>query len=113
VDLAIDDAGYLFLAGSTRGTTQFDALGASAPIGLEDTFVVRVDPAGDLDWLGRWGGGVTSFALNPHLGVRTVGAQTLLALSGNVFGTANFGSGKSVTDSGGSDAYAVRMMCGL
>jgi len=107
-ELANDAAGNVYCAGYFSGTTDFDP-GAGmvnlTPVGGYDACLLKLDAAGNYQWVKQIGGPADDFAqglvLNP--------AGTAIYLTGSFKATANFNSGANpMTSVGGDDVFLAK-----
>ena len=80
--IALDDSGNIFCTGNFRGTLDFDPSSGTAmrtPIGVTDCFVLKLDNAGNFEWVKQFGG---------SLGVN--GLSISLDNRGNIYTTGQF-----------------------
>ena len=75
-DIAIDDLGYIYLAGSTNGG---DTFGGQDTKGFDDIFLSKYDPSGQMLWTRIWG----SSTDNESATALTVGGDGGIYLAGN------------------------------
>jgi Secretion system C-terminal sorting domain len=64
-DIAVDDDGNVITVGSFQGVVDFDPGPGNvslAPVGIDDIFVQKLNPAGELIWVERIGGSGADFA---------------------------------------------------
>ncbi|GAC1469538.1 MAG: hypothetical protein NVSMB9_13460 [Isosphaeraceae bacterium] len=100
--VALDGSGNVYTTGVFTGTASFGGVSLTSA-GLTDSFVAKMDNAGNVLWAKQFGGSGhddgTAIAVDP---------------SGNVFatgdfvGTGNFG-GVALTSAGQNDAYVIRL----
>ncbi len=97
-DLAVDDAGNVYITGSFDGTASFQGSLSLSSIGLKDIFIAKFSPAGQVLWAFSIGG----IAGGP--GVDDEGLAIDVSPAGNLFvtgyfqGTADFDPGAGVTE---------------
>ncbi len=108
-ETATDAVGNIFLAGTFAGTVDF-SLGQGTALltsaGVEDIFLAKYSPSGDLQWAKRWGG-PDSDLVN----------ELVIDAAGNVFVSGTFhdtidfdpGNGESLrTSRGEEDGYLIK-----
>ena len=105
MDLAIDSAEGIIIAGRFGGTTQLGGPALTAAGGA-DVFVARYSNTGEIAFAKRFGGG----AADGDLGVSVaVDNARNIYLAGNYRGTIDFGGGHTHTSVGTTDAFVVKL----
>jgi hypothetical protein len=99
--LAVDAAGNAVLAGAFQGSIDFGA-GSIPSAGIDDAFLAKFDASGMLVWGYGFGDA------NPQQSrAVALGPGGLVAVTGTVTGSMDFGNGKTVTSAGGRDAFVA------
>ena len=98
----VDPAGNVIVAGHYRNTVDFGGGGLTAA-GLDDLFVLKLDPNGSHAWS-------KSFGDASNQGTRGVAtdASGAVFITGFMEGTVNFGAGDLIS-LGGQDAFLVKL----
>jgi hypothetical protein len=99
---SFDKSGNEVDAGEFKGT--LNLYGQMLMSDGGDSFVMKRDPAGALVWAKALSG-----SGNQELAWVAVDAGGDVLVTGPLFGTMNFGDGKSVTSAGGSDVYVAKL----
>src|SRR5262249_7944037 len=109
-DIAVDDAGNVYVTGSFQGQIDCDPGPATYNLtsaGSLDTFIVKLDPGGNLLWSRAMGG----TALDAGYGISLDAAGDVYTV-GRFFGTADFDPGPdthNLTSAGDSDAFVSKL----
>ena len=101
--VAFDPAGNVFASGPFSGAVDFGG-GALASAGLDDIFLVKLDPAGGHLWSKRFGDAALQTALGRNLAVDPNGDPII---TGTVQGSIDFGGG-ALTSAGGDDVFVAK-----
>ncbi|WP_247235650.1 SBBP repeat-containing protein [Telluribacter sp. SYSU D00476] len=106
--IAIDGSGNVYVGGLFRNSIRFGSLSIGAHPTSHDAFLVKYGPTGEVQWLKQVGAQYASVVDDDVNGIA-------VNESGNVYVTGKFGklanmfSDKTLTASGESDAYIVKM----
>jgi hypothetical protein len=102
LDAAFDPAGNLLVTGSFADTVTFggDALMSA---GMDDIFVAKLSPSGDVLWAKRFGDG--DYQVGQAIAVDAAGN---VLLTGYFNGSVSFG-GAPLTSSGGEDVFVAKL----
>lgn len=99
---AVDTSGSMFVAGDFNGTLDFGG-GALTSAGYGDIFIVKLGSDGAHLWSKRFGD-----ADDQHASANTVDALGSVIVTGDFFGTVDFGGG-ALTSAGYEDIYVVKL----
>ncbi len=100
--IAVDSSGNVLAVGEFVGT--IDIGGTSLTAGYTDVFVAKYSPTGSLLWAKKYGG---SGLQRPRaIAVDSTGA---MFIGGTFDGTFDLGGGSSLTQSGGGDAFLIKL----
>lgn len=100
--VAVDGTGNVIVTGHFSGAVDFGG-GALASAGVDDVFVVKLDPGGNYLWSKRFGGVGADFGQ----GVAVDSTGNVL-VTGYFYGSADFGGG-ALTSAGGSDIFVLKL----
>ena len=108
LEIALDDAGNIYVAGRFEGTTDFDpgpgVFNMTTPsVFSAMIFVVKLDNSGDFVWARSYGDGATEFLLD-----MSIDASGNVLMAGIFGGTIDFdpGPGMALTSSVGASSFA-------
>lgn len=108
--LATDPSDNVYLAGCYAGTVDFDAGVNTYTLtsqGLNDAFILKLNPQGNLMWANSMGGAGDDYSLS-----MSVDAVGHVYMAGAFEGTADFNPGvgvTSLTSNGQNDAFVMKM----
>lgn len=100
---AMDEQGNAVLVGSFNGAFD-DGTGSAASSGMDDIFVLKLDPKGNVLWSRRFGGPETDLARSVALD-----AKGNVIVGGSFGGSVDFGAGPLVATSGHSSGFVLAL----
>ncbi len=100
--VAVDTAGHVVITGGFDGTVDFGG-GALTSAGDQDVFVAKFDPAANLVWSQRFGGGNSQHGLS-----LATDAAANVVMAGYFYGSVDFGGG-ALTSQGGYDVFVAKL----
>src|SRR5690554_4276582 len=105
--VALDNNGYVYIAGGFRDQAHFDHLSITSQ-GQQDIFLGKYDPNGNLIWMKSFGGpDMEMVGINAGRGL-FIDMDANIYITGSFHDTADFG-GVSITSKGGRDVYLAKL----